>query len=407
MFPTFRKSIVITLFALVLLLAPVPASAATVVYVDEGAVDCAGASFTTADGIQQAIDSVPDGAVIYVCAGTYTNTNPGPVFAVDSRSSLRIMKYGSGTALVQLSVPTIDVGVSVAAVDNSKSITIQGLTIDANGQIATYGTTNWVQGIWWHNSTGALKGNSVLNITHTSIGPGDQDAHNNSSDLVGIFVADDNGDGKTSKVTITGNTVSGFEHRGIVVRRRVKAMITSNIITPLTVPTDFYQAGITVEDGGRATVKGNTISHVVYGQAISIWQASKNNILLNTIDDAQQGISVRVGCMPSDDGPTIGLAEKNKVTRNTLTNIHDSGVNLAADVDSNSECNPQLSKNAVSRNVMSTADGAYVGLRVELNNSGSFSPSASRNSFKSNTIIGFQVMVEDRGDYTKVIGNHR
>jgi parallel beta-helix repeat protein len=213
--------------------------------------------------IQTAVNNAPAGATIAVCPGTYAEQ-------VTVSTNLTIMGVLAGTADAPTVVPPSGglvanstdpaFGTSIAAqilvVSPATSVTIGHLTVDGIGNGVTGCTTAMIVGIYFQNVSGTISQNALRNQAQANAA---QDCQNG----MGIYV--ESGDGGTSTVTISNNTVHGYQQNGITANGYgdgtigPAATIQNNSVIGVGSTRVGSENGIQIGLGATGKVTGNTV----------------------------------------------------------------------------------------------------------------------------------------------------
>ena len=197
-------------------------------HVDDDWAEWPGAYYT----ITEALAVAGDGDTIIVHEGTYDG------FKVSVKTDLTIMGIGNPV----VSGGTVGVGTDTAliGVEDSENITIEGLTVDATGIVATP-----FAAILYTGSTGTIQDNTIQNI-----GDLGQDA--------GAIRVDGGG-----SIAILDNTISEFNKSGIMVGDVLSVQIEGNIIstTNYNLAPNGIQVGYVMDPTATTgTVNNNQVS---------------------------------------------------------------------------------------------------------------------------------------------------
>jgi parallel beta-helix repeat protein len=283
------------------------------------------ASFCDFTQIQTAIDTVPSGTVIEVKAGMYTEN-------LTIRNKQDLTLHGVGRDQV-----TLDGSAGVAAqkpgilIENSKKITIRGLTIvksrrgvhmiKSTGVVITNNSfkDNIRQGIAMNGSKAQVIGNLIQDTQPDRSDRGG--AHGQGINLFGPGV---------SEAVIVENTISGNWHFGILVQVGAQATIQKNTIS------GNGKSGRGVDDGAgnvggiavitprtTATIEDNTIAD---NRMFGIWVASIGAPAVATL--ARNRITGTKKDIDDKNGIGLFVAENGKATlmEDVITGSQDAGI---------------------------------------------------------------------------------
>ena len=255
-------------------------ASADVLSVDDDKVQCPSADYTT---LQAAVAAAPQGSTITICAGTYNV--PAGASAGDPKSQgLKIEKNlilrgeGADKVFVQPAntFPTIasptpnerDEWGNVITVKRRSvelvDVQISGLTVQGNGVLVEAGIA------MIDVNSGSISGVRVRDLVPNT-GPGTggyanapMNAHGH-----GIVVANTL-EKQFNTISVTGNSISGYNKSGIVIDGRnlagtapigstLTTTVTNNRITGAA-STPIGQNGVAVWGGPNATIRGNIIT---------------------------------------------------------------------------------------------------------------------------------------------------
>jgi hypothetical protein len=334
--------------------------------------------------IQQAVNAVPGGSIIYVCPGTY----PEQVLIKKSLSLIGVGSNGlSGASASGADNPVIaspaagvvmnasdlsdgsSIGAQIAVITPpgaAKPITVNVdfLTVDgANNQIGGCGPPDDFVGIYYQNASGGIHQVAARNQALTAADDGCQ-----SGDA--IFVQSGYSSGGSATVTIVNNSVHGYQKNGITVDGSgTVADVSGNYVVGQGPTTGAAENGIQVSDGANGSVEHNVVTDNVYinpsncsasvppfcfgASGILIYDSGATSgspltIEGNTISTAQLSI-IAVG-------DNLGTADYNTVTSNRVTGTQSAGVFLDDGIDLCSNHN-KASSNTVYN---SSASGIHI-----------------------------------------------
>lgn len=273
--------------------------------------------------IQVAVDSVPAGATIQVCPGSYPEqltigkslTLTGVATQTSAQSA--IVAPAGGLAV---NGADLDGGGPVAAqilVTGGSAVVISNLTVDgSNNNVTGCGTD--VVGILYQNASGTIHGNSVVNQTQPAGYTGCQG---------GLAIYAESSGAGTATVSVTANQVQGYQKNGITGDDAgTHLTVSANAIIGAG-PTDgAAENAVQIAYGATATIAGNQIGDSIWapdtvgdtGDAASgilVYDSAGVKITGNTVASTQFGITVVSDGSGSADGATIS---KNKVAATYL-----------------------------------------------------------------------------------------
>lgn len=283
------------------------------------------------DSLDDAVNGVPDGSTILVCPMIYQEQ-----IVINRSLTMKAVSNGN-TSLVAIVPPPgglvgnqssffeplsfLGGGTPLAAqvtINNGATVTLNGITIDAQGPI----TTNcfaMVVGVYIQDASATLTNMVVKNQIQTGPGPGP--CFFLGGDGMGVFAQNDGNAGFTT-VNITNSNFSNsgqnYESDG--------ANNTSTVTNNNFLGTPLSDGNALSIFNGMATVKNNTISNytfpgsqaannfnlAAYGMLLECQQGS--TIANNTIANSQGGIVITLPTCPTSgvylSGNTITDAQR-------------------------------------------------------------------------------------------------
>lgn len=304
------------------------------------------------DSLDDAVNGVPDGSTILVCPGIYQeqivinrsltmksvsngNTSlvaivPPPGGLVGNQSSFfePVSFFGGGTQLA-----------AQVTINNGATVTLNGITIDAQGPI----TTNcfpMVVGVYIQDASATLTNMVVKNQVQTGPGPGP--CFFIGADGMGVFAQNDGNAGLTT-VNITNSSFSnsGMSYESDGGNNTSTLTNNSFLGTPLS---DGNSLSIFQ---GTATVKNNNFSNFSFpgNQAATNFNLASYAMLL----ECQQGSTIANNTITNSQGgvvltsftncPTSGVY----ISGNTITDVSEIGIYLG-------EINASVSGNTINNN---------------------------------------------------------
>lgn len=146
--------------------------------------------------------------------------------------------------------------------------------VDLSGTADTY--TSHLRGIAFYNSNGTVDNCKIEDVRLSA--PSDAGVQTGFA----ITVSGTKGE---ASVTISGNTISGFQKQGITVDGG-KVVISGNIITGAGTESAVRQSGIVLWDNSKASIAGNTISKLMSTVKGGVAIAFMGNTVLDLTGDA-------------------------------------------------------------------------------------------------------------------------
>lgn len=347
------------------------ALAASPIYiVNDGGADC-GPFVTGYSDIPTAVQAAITNGVktILVCPGTYSN------FSVGNAKNLTIKAALPGT-FPTVSPPVSTTGI-IVDVEDSSGVVLDGLNID--GTNFTDALTHLTIGVLFLNASGTVQNSRITKVRCYP---------NGCNSGAGIYLQDDNGDGKPSTLIVKNVDISDFDAMGIFASGPTKlTVIGSSLTGNFSGGTGVSPFGVTFgQIGATGSVTKSTISNVGYG--VEIDGASKVSVSGNTINDAGYGVSLSTVCITDEQ-----VANSNKVTGNIMSGITSTGVYFNSSIGG---CT-HTDLNTISGNRISGASGSNAGVSFSVATGGS----ANENKITSNAIFGFATDIITDPDATK------
>lgn len=267
--------------------------------------------------ISYAVTQAIPGSTIDVGAGSYPQQ-------LVLNKNLSIVGTGGTVAVDPTTLPTADTDTdssssqyAIVDITSGASVTLKKLTIDgANAQSQFTGCGPDFVGVYYHDSSGVMKDDTVQNIELAPADFGCQDG-------LGVYVASDSGDHST--VIMTGDTVKAYDKNGITCDDAgTTCTVQSSTVTGIGATPLIAQNGIQAFDAASATLTGNTVTANSYtggglgNQATGflIFDVGTLNASTNTI--ASNDVNAYIGS--DGTGPTPGSWS---VTGNTVTGATD------------------------------------------------------------------------------------
>ncbi len=208
---------------------------------------------------------------------------------------------------------------AVVGIQASNDVTVQDLTVDGAGR----NNGNYrMFGILFHNASGLIDQLAVKDIRYTPL-DGMQS---------GVAIYAYNEDNTPRAITVSNNTVTGYQKGGIVMNGvGLTAHVVDNTVTGIGPTPLIAMNGIQFAYGSTGTITGNDISGHAYTGAdysaagILIYGASGIEISQNLIHDNQVGISISDDAFLGNGGSDNLVIESNDITHNAwgITSSHE------------------------------------------------------------------------------------
>jgi Right handed beta helix region len=324
---------------------PAAASASTTRLVDDDAVQCPSATFTS---IQAAVTASSPGDKVKVCNGTYTETVTVPA----GKNNIKIFADHTGGATIQN--PPAHTDGSIVEID-AKAILFRGFNVQ--GPFLKTDCSGSAYGI-----SVLQNGQATIDYNHVSDIQADNSALAGCQYGVGILVGHAS-QSQVGKATVSLNTVDTYQKNGIDV--------------------DGPGSNATVE---RNTVDGGPTSPIIARNGIELGRSATGAISRNTV------LNNRYGPSPLSTGILVFDVDKHvSITKNTVT-ANDYGIDL--DSVSSGTRNIRATGNTIRDSV---ADGLGV--------YGSSSVGNVLNSNNSRNNGGFDCFDQTSGSRTAGTGN--
>ena len=299
------RTTVVTIKIAVALFAALVAPALMASTVVVGPTNCQPAQVHFAD-IQSAINASPQGGIVLVCAGVYSQQlsiyHPITIKGIDyNGSNMALITMPPGGEFAQIYVQATGVNLSDLTIDGTN-----------NGGICGEGP----YGIWYNDSSGLVNHVAIRNETPTA-NPGCFDGN-------GVYVTAFSGN--ATSLTIQNSTIHSFQGNGVFAYgANVNVTLKNNTIGGNN-PGPAGN-GVFFEYGASGTISGNSIANVVepvsypnqFGAGFGIGIQCSDGIVVsgNNIADTQVGIWVF-----GNSGCTGGHGSANTITKNTISQTH-------------------------------------------------------------------------------------
>jgi hypothetical protein len=237
---------------------------------------CPNATFSR---IQDAINAARADDSIRVCKGVYTEQ-------LRIQTSLSLQADSGAVLLpnqIQANAASLFDSSPIAAailVINARSVSINGLIVDgANSGISQCSPS--LVGVMFQNASGRIDTSVIRNFKLTTDLSGCQSGN-------GVIVQ--SGDGQSSKVEISDNTIHDFQKNGITGDEiGTTVSIHGNVVTGTGPTTGAAQNGIQIGFGARGSIVHNVVTNNIWSPCTdpSACQAVATNILIAQSDGVE------------------------------------------------------------------------------------------------------------------------
>jgi hypothetical protein len=357
--------------------------------------------------IQNAIDNVTAGTIVFICPGTYaeqlrinrTMTLQG--VASGNSDAVIIVPPSGGLAANTTSLFDHSAIAAHVLADVEATVNLTNLIVDSN----TTSNPNNINacapllvGIFYRNTSGIV--NHVV-TRNQWVGASESDTNFNGCQTgLGIFAQ--SGNAETSTVTVENSSVHDYQKNGITGNEAGTTLtVTGNQVVGQGSTNGAAENGIQIGFGAAGTVSGNTVIDDVWGPdtssdpadaaaGILLFDAASGvTVKLNTVGNTQFGIALATDTSGLDDGETVtsnkvtgtrifdGIdvcSNGNTIHGNTVSNSTESAIHL----DASCGVNPPVgggNNNTVTNNIVSDAT---VGI---LKDTGTSNPTTTPNTF--------------------------
>lgn len=317
---------------------PVEAVSPIYVYVDDGWIGVISGADPDGDGpatsfgtdsfatIQGGVNAVDVGGTVQVYAGTYTeqiSINKNLTLSGEDKLTtiIRAPAVMSTACDTSVTLPNRP----ILCVTGSAIATIQGFTVDG----LSLGSTNArLVGIAFRNAGGVVRNNIIQNI-----GFG---APNGAEEGVGIYLF--NSDSTTRSITITGNTITGFNKNGITLTSHaywspLTFLVDGNTITGFGSNQTIVQNGIQVElPRGGGTITGNTISNIAFNNSNNPQALVAVSILNLAAPDNPNTITTTGNTITGAQGGVYYFDGQGLISNNTIAVVNPSSTGLTGKI---------------------------------------------------------------------------
>ena len=256
------RHVVCLLLAAVIVLVPSIARAndpPTKIFVVGSGNGCPTATFSR---IQDAIDQVPAGSQIRICAGIYPES-----IVITKDLTLRA---DMGAILMPSSVPaniaSLSLGNPLAPIvfaQSADNVVIESLTIDGSAVPITQCAPDLI-GVLYQNASGTVKRSTIQNVKLVPSLGGCQSG-------LGVFIQ--SGGGGASNVLVSENQIYGFQKNGITANEiGTSVRVVDNTVTGLGPTTGTAQNGIQIGYGAQGQISHNFVANDVWSPCVSASQ---------------------------------------------------------------------------------------------------------------------------------------
>lgn len=351
----------------------VPAQAASVKrIVDNGAVDCPNATDTTIATAVAAVGLGP--GTITICAGDYPER-----FELNGVRNVKVIS----TQGARLTTGFGLFNTSLISISNSTNVTIQGLTLDGESNLANSGT---IPAIAIYHSSVTLDHNTIGNWHEQAMLPGPLNGN-----VYGVYIVNDG-----QKLTIRNNVILYFQGFGISAFGPSKMTITGNYIGATAAGSAQPPSGIHISGnplGG--TVTGNTFLSDAFptyyngASALELYGVSKMKVSKNLISQWDFGIVLGTSC----GGAPVDTSH-NSITANTIGGVT-YGIMLTSYAGS---CDGHADYDKITGNVLTNSGGVGIkGILVDSQDGDPLNPpvaTTTKATVTGNTISGFTTPID-------------
>ena len=302
-----------------------PVEAATTFTVDDNFDSSTpGWGVTAFAAIQDAVALAADGDTVDVKAGTYVEQvlMSEDISLVTTEGAIIQAFSGMSTAC---NTSDLFPNRPILCVDTNASATIQGFTFDG----LSLGSTNArLVGIAFRNAGGVVQDNIIQNIGFGT--------WNGAEEGVGIYLF--NSDLTLRSITITGNTITGFNKNGITLTSHANwspltFLIEANTITGLGPNQTIVQNGIQVElPRGSGTIIGNTISNIAFNNSNNPQALVAVSILNFGAPDNPNTISTTGNIITGAQGGVYYFDGQGLISNNTIAVVNPSSPGLTGKI---------------------------------------------------------------------------
>jgi hypothetical protein len=244
-----------------------------------------------------------------------------------------------------------------------------------------------LRGVAIHDGSGSIKS---VTITGINKGPGNTCQEGN-----GIVVNDETGG--PYAVTISNNSVTGFQDFGVYMQGNVVANVKNNTAQGYSASGFQGETAIAAVEVPGGSIKSNTVavpsSSVGYA-GVELLESS--NVTVST--NASSGAVVAYAACE------INPAASNNVIKNNNVQGASFGIQITSDSNSASTCGSHANNNTVKGNTINDPGGT-VGINVFVCSGKTFPCQADSNVLENNTITGYSTPIGNGGTNTVIKNN--
>ncbi len=276
MSPTRRGRTFLTLMvtALVAAMPHLATAHSTLVVAQDGfgsPTDCDAATPTPYTTIGSAVAAAAAGDLVKVCPGVY-NEQVTITKALTLRGENGVLIKPEPMVANTTSLTTGSPLAVVILVDGANGVTVERLMISGAGN--GLACTPSLFGIFYRNASGTIRDTAVRNV-RPRLGPCGQSG-------TGIFVQ--SGGGGTSRVTLEGNSIHGYQKNGLTANEAGTeiTMRKRNVVTGLGPITEAVQNGIQLAFGATGVIEDNIVTDNVSTECVSVdvCPANANDVIV-------------------------------------------------------------------------------------------------------------------------------
>ncbi len=265
--------------------------------------------------ITYALGQAASGATIKVAAGNYPEqlVIDKSVSIVGAANATTIDPSNLGVADTDTDSPAPQY--AIVDVTSGATVNLTNLTIDGQAAVNQFnGCADDFVGVYYHDASGTMTGDTVTNIELPMIDFGCQDG-------LGVYVASDAGD--NSSVGMNNDTVTNYDKNGITCDDAgTICSVTGTTVTGIGPTALIAQNGIQLYDASGGSIMGDTVSGDSYtggtytAAGLLLISTGTLNVSGNTVSDSD--VNIYLGT--DGTGPAANLWS---VTNNTVSGATD------------------------------------------------------------------------------------